>query len=202
DRWSLFHSYAFDFSVWEIWGALLHGGRIVIVPFDVSRSPLSFYKFLSDEKITVLNQTPSAFRHLSAAEYALPGLLPLSLRLVIFGGEALEMSSLRPWFDRHGDQMPRLVNMYGITETTVHGLSRPVDKSSVRPGSLMGVPLPDLELHIRDGGLDPVPVGAPGEIYMGGAGLARGYLNRPALTAERFIPTPFSADPNSRLYRS
>jgi amino acid adenylation domain-containing protein len=150
DRWSLFHSYAFDFSVWEIWGALLHGGRIVIVPFDVSRSPLCFYRFLSDEKITVLNQTPSAFRHLSAAEDALPSPLPLSVRLVIFGGEALEMRSLRPWFDRHGDQMPRLVNMYGITETTVHVTYRPLCKDDVSRGSVIGEPIPDLQLHILD----------------------------------------------------
>src|SRR5262249_9944651 len=114
----------------------------------------------------------------------------------------LEMSSLRPWFDRHGDQMPRLVNMYGITETTVHVTYRPLCKDDVSRGSLIGVPIPDLELHILDEGLEPVPVGVPGEIYIGGAGLPRGYLNRRAFRAKRFIPTPFSAEPISRLYRS
>jgi amino acid adenylation domain-containing protein len=202
DTWSLFHSYAFDFSVWEIWGALLHGGRVVVVPFATSRSPLDYYKLISEEKITILNQTPSAFRHLTAAEEVLPGPLPLSLRLVIFGGEALEMKSLERWFDRHGDENPRLVNMYGITETTVHVTYRPLCKDDVSRGSVIGRPLPDLQLHILDQNLDPTPVGVPGEIYVGGAGLARGYLNRPDLTSERFIPDPFSDDPKARLYRS
>jgi amino acid adenylation domain-containing protein len=202
DRWSLFHSYAFDFSVWEIWGALLYGGRIVVVPFAISRSPLDFYKLLSDEKITVLNQTPSAFRHLLTAEEGLPDPPPLSLRLVIFGGEALEMKSLKPWFDSHGDENPRLVNMYGITETTVHVTYRRLRKHDVSRGSLIGQPIADLQLHILDENLDPSPVGVPGEIYIGGPGLARGYLNRPELTAERFIPDPFTDDPKARLYCS
>src|SRR5204863_8426657 len=130
DVWTLFHSYAFDFSVWEIWGALLHGGRLVVVPFWESRSPEAFYALLRDEGVTVLNQTPSAFRQLVWAEEAVLGGAPpdLALRLVVFGGEALEPSSLAPWFHRHGDARPLLVNMYGITETTVHVTYRPIHR--------------------------------------------------------------------------
>ncbi|MRR38904.1 hypothetical protein EG829_30490, partial [bacterium] len=124
DVWPLFHSYAFDVSVWELWGALLHGGRLIIVPYLTSRSPADFYALLAAERVTVLNQTPSAFRQLIWAEATAPAQLPLSLRYVICAGEALELQSLKPWFDRHGDERPRVVNMYGITETTVHSTYR------------------------------------------------------------------------------
>ena len=128
--------------------------------------------------MTVLNQTPSAFRQLIQAEEAV-GQKQLALRYVIFGGEALEMQSLRPWFERHGDQKPRLVNMYGITETTVHVTYRPLSKDDMASGSVIGVPIPDLQIYILDPQRQPVPIGVPGEMYVGGAGLARGYLNRP-----------------------
>jgi len=124
--WTLFHSYAFDFSVWELWGALLYGGRLVVVPYLTSRSPEVFLELLVRERVTVLNQTPSAFRQLIQAEERTGKPVELALRYVIFGGEALELQSLRPWFDRHGDQQPQLVNMYGITETTVHVTYRPI----------------------------------------------------------------------------
>ena len=201
DVWTLFHSYAFDFSVWEIWGALLYGGRLVIVPYLVSRSPAAFYELLENEKITVLNQTPSAFRQLIWAEESAPAARRLSLRSVIFGGEALGLESLRPWFARHGDQQPRLVNMYGITETTVHVTCRPILRADVEAGlgSVIGQPIPDLEIILLDDNLRPVPEGCPGEICVGGAGLAKGYLNRPELTAEKFIANPFG---EGRLYRS
>jgi non-ribosomal peptide synthetase component F len=171
--------------VWEIWGALLHGGRAVVVPFATSRSPLDFYRFLSENRITVLNQTPSAFKQLAAAQEAAAERLPLALRLVIFGGEALDVASLEPWFDRHGDRNPQLVNMYGITETTVHVTYCPLSKRNISRGSLIGVPIPDLELHILDENLQPVPLGIAGEIFVGGAGVARGYRNRPDLTAAK-----------------
>ena len=150
DVWTLFHSFAFDFSVWEIWGALFHGGRLVVVPFAVSRSPHEFHQLLLDEGVTVLNQTPSAFRPLIAAEEASSDARQLRLRLVIFGGEALELQSLRPWFQRHGDQAPQLVNMYGITETTVHVTYRPCGwpTSTSAPGSVIGRPIPDLRLYV------------------------------------------------------
>ena len=142
DVWTLFHSYAFDFSVWEIWGALLYGGRLIVVPYLVTRSPESFYNLLSQEKVTVLNQTPSAFRQLIQAEQSIAKVDNLNLRLVIFGGEALELKSLQPWFERHGDQSPQLVNMYGITETTVHVTYRPLSKADLNnTASLIGRPI-------------------------------------------------------------
>jgi amino acid adenylation domain-containing protein len=205
DVWTLFHSYAFDFSVWEIWGALLHGGRLVVVPYWESRSPEAFYALLRDEKVTVLNQTPSAFRQLLwAEETVLAGVPPaLSLRRVIFGGEALDLPALAPGFARHGDERPLLVNMYGITETTVHVTYRPIRRADLAAGrgSVLGVPIPDLTLHIVDGGLGVQPVGVPGEMVVGGEGVALGYLGRPELTAERFVPDPFGPA-GARLYRS
>ncbi|MFL6203250.1 MAG: non-ribosomal peptide synthetase, partial [Thermoanaerobaculia bacterium] len=204
-----FHSYAFDFSVWEIWGALLHGGRLVVVPFWESRSPEAFYALLRDERVTVLNQTPSAFLQLLWAEEAvLGGAAPdLALRRVIFGGEALDLSSLAPWFRRHGDEHPLLVNMYGITETTVHVTWRPIRQADLAAGrgSVVGVPIPDLTLHVVDPDLQLQPVGVPGEIVVGGEGVAQAYLGRPELTAQRFVPDPFALSPASagaRLYRS
>ena len=204
DIWTLFHSYAFDFSVWEIWGALLYGGKLVVVPYWVSRSPETFHKLLSEEKVTVLNQTPSAFGQLIEVENSSENSQDLALRLVLFGGEALDFQILKPWFDRHGDQRPQLVNMYGITETTVHVTYRPImaEDLSARRGSLIGVPIPDLELYVLDPRHNLVPIGVPGEIYIGGGGVARGYLQRPELTAERFIPHPFPSRAGQRLYRS
>jgi amino acid adenylation domain-containing protein/FkbM family methyltransferase len=204
DVWTLFHSYAFDFSVWELWGALLYGGRLVVVPYFVSRSPEAFYDLLCRERVTVLNQTPSAFRQLMRVETDGGATRRSSLRLVIFGGEALDLQSLKPWFDRHGDNCPRLVNMYGITETTVHVTYRPLTIADLNMGSrsVIGVPIPDLQAYVLDQHLQPVPIGVPGEMYIGGAGLAQGYLNHPELTAERFIPNPFSKEQGARLYKT
>jgi amino acid adenylation domain-containing protein/non-ribosomal peptide synthase protein (TIGR01720 family) len=201
DSWTLFHSCAFDFSVWEIWGALLYGGRVVVVPFLVSRSPEAFYELLAREKVTVLNQTPSAFRQLMQTEEAV-GQRELALRYVIFGGEALEMQSLRPWFERHGDKQPRLINMYGITETTVHVTYRPLSKDDLNSGSVIGVPIPDLQIYILDENGQLVPIGVPGEMHVGGAGLARGYLRRPELTEQRFIPDHVTGREGARLYKT
>ncbi|MEA2563973.1 MAG: hypothetical protein QOH06_5477 [Acidobacteriota bacterium] len=187
DVWTLFHSAAFDFSVWEIWGALAYGGRLVIVPSDTARSPEELRGLLEIEGVTVLNQTPSAFRQLTFPQ-------PESLRWVIFGGEALDVGSTAGWLDRVG-----LVNMYGITETTVHVTYRPISREDLETPwrSPIGIPIPDLSVHLlRNGEL--VPIGVPGELCVGGAGVARGYLNRPDLTAERFIPAPGG----QRLYRS
>ncbi|WP_225409747.1 non-ribosomal peptide synthase/polyketide synthase [Stigmatella hybrida] len=204
DVWTLFHSYAFDFSVWELWGALLYGGRVVVVPYWVSRSPEAFHALLREERVTVLNQTPSAFRQLIQLEETTGRGEGLSLKWVIFGGEALEFASLRPWFARHGDQQPKLVNMYGITETTVHVTFRPVSAADAEgaSGSIVGVPIPDLQAYVLSPRLQLLPVGVPGELYIGGAGLARGYLQRPELTAQRFIPHPFGTEPGARLYRT
>ncbi|MDG2156241.1 MAG: non-ribosomal peptide synthase/polyketide synthase, partial [Gammaproteobacteria bacterium] len=201
DVWTLFHSYAFDFTVWELWGSLLYGGRLVVVPYFVSRSTEEFYNLLADEKVTVLNQTPSAFSALMRVDET--AAKDLSLRYVVFGGEALDLKALKPWFERHGDVKPRLVNMYGITETTVHVTYRPLELADCdAPSSNIGVPIPDLQVYVLNEARTPVPVGAPGELYVGGAGLARGYLNRPELTEERFIPHPFDSTPGARLYRT
>jgi amino acid adenylation domain-containing protein len=202
DVWSLFHSDTFDFSVWELWGALLHGGKLVVVPSWVTRAPDAFLDLLARERVTVLCQTPSAFGALRDVVVDRPE-AELALRWVILGGEALELESLRPWFERFGDRRPRLVNMYGITETTVHVTCRPIGREDLAGGaaSPIGGPIPDLELYVLDRHLEPVPTGVPGELYVGGAGLARGYLGRPELTARRFLPNPFG-EAGSRLYRT
>ena len=202
DVWTLFHSYAFDFSVWELWGALLHGGRVVVVPYFVSRTPEAFRVLLREEGVTVLNQTPSAFRQLMFAEESAERLT--ALRLVIFGGEVLELQSLRPWLQRYGDEQPQLVNMYGITETTVHVTCRRIRLADLESGrgSVIGAALPDLRVYVLDQHQQPVPSGVAGELCVAGDGLARGYLHQPQLTAEQFLPDPFGSEPGARLYRS
>ncbi len=204
DVWTLFHSFAFDFSVWEIWGALTNGGRLVIVPYLLSRSPEQFHALMRRQRVTVLNQTPSAFSQLIEADRRLGAGDALALRFVIFGGEALNLASLAPWVERHGDRRPRLVNMYGITETTVHVTYRSIVARDVEAAarSAIGRRIPDLELFLLDPGHRQLPIGATGELYVGGAGLARGYLDRPSLTAERFVPAPASDRPGGRLYRT
>ncbi|WP_414945655.1 amino acid adenylation domain-containing protein, partial [Amycolatopsis sp. cmx-11-32] len=199
DVWTLFHSYAFDFSVWEIWGALLSGGRLVVVPYLVSRSPERFRDLLVQERVTVLNQTPSAFYQLADVDSA--GVL--SLRWVIFGGEALEPARLSGWFERHPDDAPALVNMYGITETTVHVTAHRLTRDFVNglSRSVVGRALPDLRVYVLGGGLLPVPPGVVGELYVAGPGVARGYLGRPGLTAERFVADPFGGV-GERMYRT
>jgi amino acid adenylation domain-containing protein/non-ribosomal peptide synthase protein (TIGR01720 family) len=200
DVWTLFHSHAFDFSVWELWGALLYGGRLVVVPYWTSRSSPDFLALLAREGVTVLNQTPSAFRPL--LQEAGANRWPADVRYVIFGGEALEPAHLVAWFE-HGPRSTRLVNMYGITETTVHvTFHEVVEANAVGPESAIGRALPHLQVYILDEQLEPLPIGIPGEIFVGGAGLASGYCGRPALTAERFVPHPFSSEPGARLYRS
>ncbi|WPP27822.1 non-ribosomal peptide synthetase [Streptomyces sp. CL7] len=203
DVWTLFHSYAFDFSVWEIWGALLHGGRLVVVPYAVSRSPREFLDLLHREGVTVLNQTPSAFEQLVDAD-AEHGGDAVALRYVVFGGEALRPARLRPWTERHGLDRPALVNMYGITETTVHVTHHRLtaaDLDDPRRAGVIGTPLADLRVHLLDGAGRPVPPGATGEMYVSGAGVATGYLHRPELTAERFLDDPYGP-PGTRMYRS
>jgi len=198
----LFHSFAFDFSVWELWGALLYGGRLVVVPYCVSRRPEAFFELLCREQVTILNQTPSAFRQLSQVPQSTAGDCRLRLRQVIFGGEALELASLEGWARTYGDVS--LVNMYGITETTVHVTYRlltPEEISRCR-GSVIGQPIADLQVYLLDEDQQPVPVGVAGEMYVGGAGVARGYLDRAGLTAERMVPDGFSKSGGERLYRS
>ncbi|MFB9251457.1 non-ribosomal peptide synthetase [Sphaerisporangium melleum] len=204
DVWTLFHSAAFDFSVWELWGALLHGGRLVVVSYETSRSPDRFLGLLAREGVTVLNQTPSAFYQLMQADQHNPGLgAALRLRTVVFGGEALDPPRLADWYRRHPYDAPLLVNMYGITETTVHVTHVPLDgpARTATPASVIGVPIPDLSARVLDERLAPVPDGAVGELYVGGAGVARGYLNRPGLSAHRFVADP-SGPAGARMYRT
>ena len=199
DVWTLFHSFAFDFSVWEMWGALLHGGRLVVVPYMVSRSPELFHELLERERVTVLNQTPLAFRQLIEEDSRTER--DLSLRVVVLGGEALDVRSLRGWVERHGDEKPELVNMYGITETTVHVTYQKVSAAEVDGGfNSIGKPIPDLLVYVLDARQKIVPPGIAGELYVGGAGVSRGYLGREELTRERFVANPFVE--GGRLYRS
>ncbi|WP_338893382.1 amino acid adenylation domain-containing protein [Mycetohabitans endofungorum] len=201
DTWCLFHSFAFDFSVWELWGALRYGGKLVIVPHSIARSADAFYQLICEQGVTVLNQTPSAFKALMAslAHRALSD----QLRYVILGGEALEPTLLQAWYAAHDERHPQLVNMYGLTEATVHVTYRPLrQQDSKQAGNPIGVRIPDLKIYLLDAHGQPVPLGAVGELYIGGAGVARGYLNRPALTAERFVPDPFSEDAGARLYKT
>lgn len=203
DVWSFFHSYSFDFSVWEIWGALLYGGRLLVVPYTLSRSFDRFYAYLEEQGVTVLSQTPTSFNQLISAEQQLDRESRLQLRYVVFGGEALHYGSLKPWFERHAEDAPRLINMYGITETTVHVTYREVRKADLdRENSPIGEPIPDLTLHIMDEQGQPVPDGQEGELYVGGPGLARGYHQLPELTASRFVPDPYSDLTGARLYKS
>ncbi|RSM90878.1 non-ribosomal peptide synthetase, partial [Streptomyces sp. WAC 01325] len=201
DVWTLFHSIAFDFTVWELWGALLYGGRLVVVPYDVSRSPDAFRELLARERVTVLNQTPSAFYQLMRADAEADS--ELVLRYVVFGGEALDIGRLGDWYARHADDAPRLVNMYGITETTVHVSYQELDAATAAAGggSVIGRGIPDLRVYVLDGALRPAAAGVPGELYVAGPGLARGYLGRPDLTADRFVACPFGPA-GARMYRT
>ena len=199
DVWTMFHSPAFDFSVWELWGSLLFGGRLILVSYTDSRATDNFYQLLSAQRVTILNQTPTAFRELQAVDDARR--LPLALRCVIFGGEALNPSMLAPWFYRHREI--KLINMYGITEVTVHATYRLLDSEDLqRQRSVIGTSLPDLRLYLLDEQLRPVVESDEGELYVAGPGLARGYLNRPGWTAAQFVADPFSGQPGSRMYRT
>ncbi|MFL1492738.1 amino acid adenylation domain-containing protein [Pseudomonas antarctica] len=197
DVWALFHSFAFDFSVWEIWGALMHGGQLLIVPQLVSRSPDECYALICEAGVSILNQTPSAFRQLIAAQSTQSH----SLRQVIFGGEALEPGMLKPWYARAVNAGTQLVNMYGITETTVHVTYRALEAADAQlvGVSPIGVRIPDLQLYVLDERREPLPLGVVGELYVGGAGVARGYLNRDALNAERFLADPATG---LRMYKT
>jgi len=203
--WTQTHSLAFDFSVWEIFGALLHGGRLVLVPDAVVRSPEDLHALLVAEQVNILSQTPSAFYALQTADGLSPELgRQLRLEAVVFGGEALEPQRLGAWLDSHPG-LPRLVNMYGITETTVHASFREIlagDADST--ASPIGMPLAHLGFFVLDGWLRPVPQGVVGELYVAGAGVAYGYAGRAGLTGSRFVACPFVAEgaPPTRMYRT
>jgi len=203
--WSQWHSLAFDVSVCEIWGALLSGGRLVVVPESVARSPEDFHALLVREQVGVLSQTPSAFYALQTADALSPELgCELELEAVLFAGEALEPQRLRGWLDRHPGS-PRLLNLYGTTETTVHASFREILAADVGSTvSPIGVPLADLAFFVLDGWLRQVPAGVVGELYVAGAGAGCGYWRRPGLTASRFVACPFGGAeaPGMRMYRT
>ncbi|WP_224274627.1 amino acid adenylation domain-containing protein [Streptomyces sp. LS1784] len=197
DVWTFFHSAAFDFSVWEIWGCLITGGHLVVVPYLVTRSPEDFHALLVREGVTLLSQTPSAFAGLLEVDASKGGPSP---RIVVFGGEALDPKMLGGWFRRHPVRESRLINMYGITETTVHVTLHDVQPwAPAERARTVGRPLAGWSLSIRDAQGRPLPPGAVGEIWVGGAGLAKQYLNRPELTVERFVVDGVTGQ---RLYRS
>jgi amino acid adenylation domain-containing protein len=202
DVWTLFHSYSFDFSVWEMWGAWRYGGRLVLVSREVSRAPGRFLELVEREGVTVLNQTPSAFFQLAQADADRPGGIP-KLRYVILGGETVDPASLAAWYARHPDTTPVVINGYGITETTVFDTFRRLDSSLAVPGtaSLIGDAIADLRASVLDDDLLPVTPGKAGELHLSGAGVTRGYLGRPSLTAQRFVPDP-DGEPGSRMYRT
>ncbi|MGB6274148.1 MAG: amino acid adenylation domain-containing protein, partial [Rhodococcus sp. (in: high G+C Gram-positive bacteria)] len=209
DVWTMFHSYAFDFSVWELWGPLLHGGTLVVVDYYTARSPELFRELLVREKVTVLNQTPTAFYQFAEADRVATGNLAgtadadLSLRYVIFGGEALDLGQLARWYARHDEAAPTLVNMYGITETTVHvsHLALTEQFAASASASVIGQAIPALHVAVLDTRLNPVPPGVTGEMYVSGAQLSRGYLGRAGLSATRFVADP-SGDSGARMYRT
>ncbi len=193
DVWTLFHSYTFDFSVWEIWGALGSGGCLVIPTYQETRDPVLFYHLVLQHKVTILNQTPSAFQLFMQAEETNTRKIS-ALKYIIFGGEALDVTLLSPWWKRYSEKHPILVNMYGITETTVHTTYKFLTKKDLnrREFSNIGMPLADIKAYVVDSHCKLVPVGVPGELLLSGFGLSPGYLNRPQLNAEKFIKNKFN----------
>jgi len=203
DVWALCHSHASAFSVWEVWGALLYGGRLVVVPSWVRRDPDAFIDLLAREHVTVLNQTPSAFRRLVQADGECSHPRQLAMRAIVLSGEALDLPCLMPWFNRHGDERPRVFNTFGAIETTGHATYRRISKADVENGrgGVIGVPIADLDIYVLDRSQQLAPVGVPGEMYIGGPGVARGYLDRTDLTRRRFVVDPLDRS-DARLYRT
>ncbi|MFI0821091.1 amino acid adenylation domain-containing protein [Streptomyces sp. NPDC021098] len=203
DVWVQFHSFSFDFAVWELWGALAHGGELLVPEYGLTRSPVDFHRLVRERGVTVLNQTPSAFyQFIEADRHA--GEPLAALRRIIFGGEALDLGRLRGWVERHGTGSPELVNMYGITETTVHVTHRVLTDEDFGAGdeaSPIGGPIPGLVTYLLDDRLRPVPPGRVGAIYVAGDQVSLGYLGRPGLTAGRFVADPFAGD-GSRMYHT
>ena len=200
DVWTLWHSYAFDISVSELWGALLAGGRLVVVPHDTSRDPATFRTLVERERVTVLSQTPTGFQAFIDTDRAAPP-ADFALRYVLLCGEALHLQTLQPWFDRYGDRTPQVVNMYGPTETTLYVTQRRItqDDLTAGAGSIIGTPFTDIRIYLLDPAARPVPTGVAGELYIAGDAVAAGYLKRPDLNAQRFLPDPFH---HGRMYRT
>ncbi|WP_316976892.1 non-ribosomal peptide synthetase [Shumkonia mesophila] len=201
DVWLSAHSFSFDFSVWEIWGALAYGGQLVIAGRDEIRDPVARLALIRSHRVTVLSQTPGAFYGLIEAECRNASHdLGDHLRYVFFGGDRLEPTYLQSWAALYPLQRIGLVNLYGITETAVHSTCHRVTDADVfgPPGrSLIGHPLPETTVEVLSPLMELQPVGVPGEIWIGGSGVGQGYLNRPELTRERFVERD-----GRRLYKS
>ncbi|MFN9087682.1 MAG: non-ribosomal peptide synthetase [Gemmatimonadaceae bacterium] len=209
DVWSAIHSFSFDFSILEIWGALATGGRVVIASKELMRSPAEVWTLVRTSGVTIFGQTPSFFYHLmrEALSQAQPenrSAMPApAIRLVVFGGDALSGAKMSPWIECMGTDLPRLLNVYGPTETTVFVTTTWVDGNTRESGpSGIGRPLDDVDAFVIDDRGDLAAIGVPGELYIGGACVSLGYWRRGALTASRFVPNPFSSLPGERLYRS
>ncbi|HEY6121126.1 MAG TPA: amino acid adenylation domain-containing protein [Pyrinomonadaceae bacterium] len=198
DIWTVVHSSAFDFSVWEIWGSLLQGGQLVVVPLNVVQSPPELYRLLCRERVTVLNQTPSALRQLLEAWRQQAGKHDWSLRLIVCGGDALDQELAMELIQL---EIP-VWNFYGPTENTVWTTCTLIEGTLSDNLTSVGRPIADQQVYLLDDYLQPVPIGVPGELFVGGDGLARGYRNRPELTAEKFVPNLFSPEAGKRLYRT
>lgn len=198
DVWTMFHSVAFDFSVWEMYGALLFGGKLILVPENIAIDPYAFLMLLRLNNVTVLNQTPTYFYNLLDNELKIND-SNLSIRYIIFGGEALKPNLIIGWKNKYPNT--QLINMYGITETTVHVTYKNLSLDDLNtPSSNIGIPIPTLGVYLFNEQLKLVPFGVEGEIFVAGAGICKGYLNRPDLNSTRFIDNPYK--PGELLYRS
>jgi amino acid adenylation domain-containing protein/thioester reductase-like protein len=205
DVWILFHSYVFDFSIWEMWGALFYGGKLIVPTEEEIKNPNTLYALCYREQVTVLNQTPQAFyQFIDAAIHK----DKLPLKYVLLGGEALNTKRLKPWAEYYGFRQLKLVNLYGITETSVVITYKEIAPQDLEGSSCIGKVVPDMRTYVLDAQMLPVPLGAAGELYVGGSGLARGYWNKPLLTQERFVGNPFQTEEeqkkqyNAKLYKT
>ncbi len=202
DRVLQFASPSFDLAIEEIFPALIRGAAVVFRD-DEALDPGTFHDWLARHRITVAD-LPTAFWHAWAGALP-PRAVPACLRLVVVGGEAARPAALRRWREVAGDRV-RWLNTYGPTEATVIATSYEAAPGDLAPGASesvpIGGPIANALAYVLDARLAPAPIGVPGELYLGGAGVARGYLHRPAATAERFLPDPFAGQLGARMYRT
>ena len=205
DRVLQFASLSFDVTAEEIYPCLSSGGTVVLRTDEMLNSVSIFMQKCRQWELTVLD-LPTAYWHQLTSEVASGDwILPGSLRLVIFGGERALPEMVQKWRQCVGDQLLS-INAYGPTEATVEATIAKFSGSAPKHLSWreapIGRPICNVQAYLLDKHLQLVPIGVPGELHIGGAGLARGYLNRPDLTAEKFIPNPFSDEGVGRLYKT
>jgi amino acid adenylation domain-containing protein len=197
DRVAHLSNPAFDAAVFEVWGALLNGAAMVLVPREVALAPARLAALLRDREVTTMFLTTALF-NLMVREA--PGAFA-ALRDVLFGGEAVDPAVVRACLA--AGPPARLLHVYGPTESTTFATWHRVTAVGEGDTVPIGRPLANTTVHVVDRRLRPVPIGVPGELAIGGDGLAHGYLHRPGLTAERFVPDPFASEgAGSRLYRT